>query len=66
MPVLNVDEELIAYGAGVSQTLRNMRNLSKNAGLDASYRQATDRRAIRDGTGSTAATAERLFPSSHR
>ena len=41
MPVLNVDEELIAYGAGVSQTLRNMRNLSKNAGLDASYRQAT-------------------------
>jgi len=39
--VLDVDEELIAYGAGVSETFRNMRNLSKNAGLDASYRQAT-------------------------
>jgi hypothetical protein len=41
LPVLNVDEELIAYGAGVSETLRNMRNLSRNAGLDASYRQAS-------------------------
>jgi len=41
LPVLNVDEELIAYGAGVSETFRNMRNLSKNASLDASYRQAT-------------------------
>jgi hypothetical protein len=41
LPVLNVDEELIAYGTGVSETLRNMRNLSKNASLDASYRQAT-------------------------
>ena len=41
LSVLNVDEELIAYGAGVSETLRNMRNLSKNAGLDASYRQAS-------------------------
>ena len=41
LPVLNVDEELIAYGAGVSETFRNMRNLSKNAGLDASYRQAS-------------------------
>jgi hypothetical protein len=41
LPVLNVDEELIAYGAGVSETFRNMRNLSKNASLDASYRQAS-------------------------
>ncbi len=41
LPVLNVDEELIAFGAGVSETLRNMRNLSKNASLDASYRQAS-------------------------
>jgi hypothetical protein len=41
LPVLNVDEELIAYGTGVSETLRNMRNLSRNASLDASYRQAT-------------------------
>ena len=39
--VLNVDEELIAYGAGVSETFRNMRNLSRNASLDASYRQAS-------------------------
>ncbi len=41
LPVLNVDEELIAYGTGVSETFRNMRNLSKNASLDASYRQAS-------------------------
>jgi hypothetical protein len=41
LPVLNVDEELIAFGTGVSEILRNMRNLSKNASLDASYRQAT-------------------------
>ena len=41
LPVLNVDGELIAYGAGVSETFRNMRNLSQNASLDASYRQAT-------------------------
>jgi hypothetical protein len=41
LPVLNVDEELIAYGTGVSESLRNMRNLSVNAGLDMSYRQAT-------------------------
>jgi hypothetical protein len=40
LPVLNVDEELLAYGTGVSETLRNMRNLSQNASLDASYRQA--------------------------
>jgi hypothetical protein len=40
LPVLNVDQELIDYGTGVSATLRNMRNLSKNASLDASYRQA--------------------------
>jgi hypothetical protein len=40
LPVLNVDEELIAYGTGVSETLRNMRNLSRNASLDATYRQA--------------------------
>src|SRR5208337_4373191 len=40
MPVLNVDEELLAYGSGVSSTLRNMRNLSKNAGLDYQYRMA--------------------------
>ena len=26
LPVLNVDEELIGYGAGVSETFRNMRN----------------------------------------
>ena len=41
LPVLNVDEDVIAYGAGVSETFRNMRNLSKNASLDASYRQAS-------------------------
>jgi hypothetical protein len=41
LPVLNVDEDVLAYGAGVSETFRNMRNLSKNASLDASYRQAT-------------------------
>jgi hypothetical protein len=41
LPVLNVDEELIAFGTAVSEILRNMRNLSKNASLDASYRQAT-------------------------
>jgi hypothetical protein len=41
LPVLNVDEELIAFGTGVSEILRNMRNLSKNASLDAAYRQAT-------------------------
>jgi hypothetical protein len=41
LPVLNVDEDLIDYGAGVSETFRNMRNLSKNASLDASYRQAS-------------------------
>jgi hypothetical protein len=41
LPVLNVDEDLIAYGSGVSGTFRNMRNLSKNASLDASFRQAT-------------------------
>jgi hypothetical protein len=40
MPVLNVDDELLAYGTGVSATLRDMRNLSKNASLDAAYRQA--------------------------
>jgi hypothetical protein len=40
LPVLNVDEELLAYGAGVSSSLRNMRNLSKNAGLDYQYRKA--------------------------
>jgi hypothetical protein len=40
LPVLNVDEELLAYGAGVSSSLRNMRNLSKNAGLDYEYRKA--------------------------
>ena len=34
LPVLNVDEELLAYGAGVSASLRGMRNLSKNAQLD--------------------------------
>ena len=41
LPVLNVDEELIGYGAGVSETFRNMRNMSKYASLDASYRQAS-------------------------
>jgi hypothetical protein len=40
LPVLNVDEDLIAYGTGVSATLRNMRNLSKNTALDTTYRQA--------------------------
>ena len=40
LPVLNVDEEILAYGAGVSSSLRNMRNLSKNAGLDYQYRKA--------------------------
>ena len=40
LPVLNVDDELLAYGAGVSSSLRNMRNLSKNAGLDYQYRKA--------------------------
>ena len=41
LPVLNVDEDLIAYGAGVSETFRNMRNMSKYASLDANYRQAS-------------------------
>jgi hypothetical protein len=41
LPVLNVDEDLIAYGTGVAATLRNIRNLSKNASLDATYRQAS-------------------------
>ena len=41
LPVLGVDEDVLAYGAGVSETFRNMRNLSKNASLDASYRQAS-------------------------
>ena len=40
LPVLNVDEELLAYGAGVSASLRGMRNLSKNAQLDFAYRKA--------------------------
>ena len=40
LPVLNVDEELLAYGAGVSASLRGMRNLSKNADLDFRYRKA--------------------------
>jgi hypothetical protein len=40
LPVLNVDDELLAYGAGVSSSLRNMRNLSKNASLDYEYRKA--------------------------
>jgi hypothetical protein len=40
LPVLHVDEDLLAYGAGVSSSLRNMRNLSKNAGLDYQYRKA--------------------------
>jgi hypothetical protein len=40
LPVLNVDDELLAYGTGVSSSLRNMRNLSKNAGLDFQYRKA--------------------------
>jgi hypothetical protein len=41
LSVLNVDEELMAYGTGVSETLRNVRNLAKTASLDASFRQAT-------------------------
>jgi hypothetical protein len=41
LSVLNVDEELIAFGTGVSETLRNLRNLSKTASLDANFRQAT-------------------------
>jgi len=41
LPVLNVDEDLIAYGAGVSSTFRNMRNLSNYASLDANFRQAS-------------------------
>jgi len=40
LPLLNVDEELLAYGAGVASSLRGMRNLSKNAGLDFQYRKA--------------------------
>ena len=40
LPVLNVDEELLAYGAGVSSSLRGMRNISKNAQLDYVYRKA--------------------------
>jgi hypothetical protein len=41
LPVLNVDQDVIAYGSGVAATLRNMRNLSKSASLDATYRQAS-------------------------
>jgi hypothetical protein len=41
LPVLGVDEDLIGYGAGVSSTFRNMRNLSNYASLDANFRQAS-------------------------
>jgi hypothetical protein len=41
LPVLNVDEEVVAFGTAVSETLRAMRNLSQKASLDANYRQAT-------------------------
>jgi hypothetical protein len=41
LPVLNVHEDLIAYGAEVSSTLRNMRNLSNYASVDANFRQAS-------------------------
>jgi len=51
LPVLDVDEELIAYGAGVSHSLRNMRNLSKTASLDATYRQASMAANQGDGYG---------------
>jgi hypothetical protein len=51
VPVLNVDEDLIAYGAGVAATLRDIRNLSKNASLDASYRQASMAANQGDGYG---------------
>jgi hypothetical protein len=51
LPVLNVDEDLIAYGAGVAATLRNIRNLSKNASLDATYRQASMAGNQGDGYG---------------
>ena len=61
LPVLNVDEDLIAYGAGVSATFRNMRNLSKNASLDASYRQAA-----MAGNQGEVSTAEPTLPSPHR
>jgi hypothetical protein len=40
LPILNVDEDLLAYGAGVTASLRNIRNLSKNADLDFQYRKA--------------------------
>jgi hypothetical protein len=39
LPVLNIDEELVSYGSGVSGTLRNMRNLSKYSSLEALYKQ---------------------------
>jgi hypothetical protein len=39
LPVLNIDEEVISYGSGVSGSLRNMRNLSKFSSLDALYKQ---------------------------
>jgi hypothetical protein len=41
LPVLNVDEEVIAYGSGVAETLRGMRNLSQKANLEAGARQST-------------------------
>jgi hypothetical protein len=41
LPVLNVDADVIGYGAGVSETFRNMRNMSKFVNLDAAYRQAS-------------------------
>ena len=65
LPVLNVDEELIAYGAGVSRAFRNMRNLSKNASLDASYRQASMAGNQGYGYGTGVSTAEVPFAGSH-
>ncbi|HWE35215.1 MAG TPA: hypothetical protein VG406_01485 [Isosphaeraceae bacterium] len=39
LPILDVDEELVAYGTQVAQVLRNLRNISINATLNAGYRQ---------------------------
>jgi hypothetical protein len=39
LPILDVDEELVAFGSQVSQLLRNLRNISIGATLNSGYRQ---------------------------
>jgi hypothetical protein len=39
LPILDVDDELVAYGSQVAQALRNLRNISIGATLNSGYRQ---------------------------